>query len=477
MAFLRYAFARDAHIVTPKSWGEVRVASTEAPMQPNLVEQASEILHQKFDPDKFLLTHATIVASVDTYDVSGVKLGREKVGSFTVNRKYGDYRIKPESDPYINNNLDSWERKVLAKSYSTFVGGHNFLEHLQIEDQSKGRILDAVARDIGPSLYVDILIATDRKHRKLVADIEALRMTTLSMGCSIDFSVCTKCGNVAVDETEMCTCVRFEKGNVFYDEEGRRHRIAELCGHADVDPTGGVRFIEGSWVGVPAFEGAVLRTILTPQKVTPDQLKRAREILSNPPRVWTPQSLQGMAKAATLLASQKYAFDFGGDDEENAGGDAEASDEDKDKGGILSELENAAQKETIRRIKKKIQDEINPPPLPVDKTKETATDENINRQAAQLYTQGVYKGTLDTITKMASSDAELINGVAQVNKSFGIEVPVSVYRAALRVGSTTRYQSLKSYLRTCERAMGRIPTTSESRTLVRLGNLLARWSG
>ena len=292
------------------------------------------------------------------------------------------------------------------------------------------------------------------------------------MGCSIDFSQCTKCGHVAVDEADMCQHVRYEKGNYFYDEMGRRHRIAELCGHHSVDPTGGVRFIEGSWVGIPAFGGAVLRTILTPEEISSDQLKRAQALILNPPKVWSFEALQGIAKAATLLATAKQAFDFGGDDEDE--GDSGGGGDDKT---TIEELEEMATDEALRRMKKKIREDINPPQS-VDETEESITDENINRQAAhQRWVGGVYRDTIQTITKMASSDAALINGIAEVNNAFGIEVPVEVYRAALRVGTTTRHQNMKSYLRACGRAMGRTPTFGESRTLVRLGNLLARQSG
>jgi hypothetical protein len=53
------------------------------------------------------------------------------------------------------------------------------------------------------------------------------------------------------------------KGNTFYDEKGAKHRIAELCGDVTLDPTGGVQFIEASWVKVPAFKGAVARNLIT----------------------------------------------------------------------------------------------------------------------------------------------------------------------------------------------------------------------
>lgn len=186
-------------------WQKVRKASRrDGNVSVDLIGQASEIFDAPFDPSKYLLTHATIVASVDVYQPPGVKLGSVVDEGFQVNRKYGDFRIKPESDRYINNNLDAWSRPVLLKSYKTFIGGHNFVEHVQIEDLSKGRIIDAAARDIGESVYVDILIATDRQHRDLVTALESGKMSTLSMGCTIDGSICTKCGHWAADETEMC---------------------------------------------------------------------------------------------------------------------------------------------------------------------------------------------------------------------------------------------------------------------------------
>lgn len=205
MAFMRYANAMVCQTqVSQRGWGRVR--KTAGGPSRNIMAQASEILGQRLDPDKFLLTHSTIVASVDVDSVPNVKLGRVKVGKSgrTINRKYSDYYIQPQCSAYVNNNGDSWSRPVLTASYPTFIGGHNFLEHVQLEEQSKGRIIDAVLRDIGDSLYTDILVATDRRHTQLITDIEEERLSTLSMGCSVETTTCTKCGNVAVDEPDLC---------------------------------------------------------------------------------------------------------------------------------------------------------------------------------------------------------------------------------------------------------------------------------
>ena len=202
MAFLRYA---RANVVQPSihglQWDKVRIASGAKTINASLKKQAEDILGEPFTPDRFLLTHSTIVCSVDAISPPNTKTGSVEEDGQTINRKYADYRISGDTDKFINNNLDSWSREVIKKSYQTFIGAHNFVEHIQVEELSKGRIIDAVLRDIGDSLYVDILVATDRKHKDLVKQIESGQMNSMSMRCSVDFTICTKCGHVAADET------------------------------------------------------------------------------------------------------------------------------------------------------------------------------------------------------------------------------------------------------------------------------------
>lgn len=215
MAFLRYANARTVSpYTTGQGWDKVRVAAAQTRMDRSLVDQASKILNEQFDPSRYLLSHATIVASVDTVDVPNARLGAATVGGKMVNRKTTAFRIKPECEQYINNNFDSWSRNVLLKSYRTFIGAHNFLEHVQIENLSKGRILDAVARDIGDSVYIDILIATDRKHRELIKDIESGELTTLSMGCFLPGTQVSLADGtrVAIEDVQVGDMVLTHKG-------------------------------------------------------------------------------------------------------------------------------------------------------------------------------------------------------------------------------------------------------------------------
>lgn len=483
MAFLRYANARlvNSRLEYTGGWDNVRVASGKPRMDRTLVEQAEKILKADFDPKKYLLTHATIVASVDTVPVKNAKLGATTEGGKRIVRKTADFRIKPGCDKYINNNLDSWSRDVLLKSYKTFVGAHSFVEHVQIEDLSKGRIIDAVARDIGESVYVDILVANDRKHSDLIEQIESGKLSTLSMGCSIDGSTCTKCGHWAADETEFCDHVRYQKGNTFFDESGHQHRIAELCGDISLDPTGGVTFIEASWVAVPAFTGAVARNIVTVDTKSAKGKKVAdklRTVVSAPAREVDPTA---MKKAARDLQAEDLDFsDIAPKEEggENPPADKAPAPETKTPSGkdLIQSLSDEVKKSVLDKVKADLLTSIYPPapkPAPV-----TPTDPNdtVVKQARQIRQAGIrvaYQAALREIAKTASSEADLINRVATLNGEMGVSVPRFVYRASLKLGALENHRDLKSFLSGCLSALGREPTGSEAKTLLRLASILS----
>ena len=65
-----------------------------------------------------------------------------------------------------------------------------------------------------------------------------------------------------------------------------------------------------------------------------------------------------------------------------------------------------------------------------------------------------------------------MNKVALLNSDYGVDIPVPLYRAAVRLGSTTGYGSMGQFVRACQAALGRKPTTAEAKTLIRLGKLL-----
>lgn len=479
MAFLRYANARTVSpYTTGQGWDKVRVAAAQTRMDRSLVDQASKILNEQFDPARYLLSHATIVASVDTVDVPNARLGAATVGGRLVNRKTTAFRIKPECEQYINNNFDSWSRAVLLKSYRTFIGAHNFLEHVQIENLSKGRILDAVARDIGDSVYIDILIATDRKHRELIKDIESGELTTLSMGCSIDGSTCTQCGHWAADETEFCDHIKYMKGNTFYDERGNRCRIAELCGDESLDPTAGVVFIEGSWVKVPAFKGAVRRNLITLSSDDKAKLaKKINRVYSFPATVPADGAFLKAAREVSIrdLRAPASMAVIAGDDLD-MGMDMGEGDEAPKAPPPASDPLKDLTDEIKRTVMDKVRDSIKEDLAKGDLAKalvpdSSAPNDTVVKQARKKKAE--YLSVVTKIVRTASTDLELIQKIARLNAQWSIFLPGSLYQTALRVGGSHKYGSLQSFLGKCQGHLGRAPTVPEARALVRLAKLLS----
>ena len=608
MAFRRYANARVTHpSITSDGWARAvakaqphtsRVAGSK-----DLVSQATEILGTKFDPKEYLLSHATIVCSVDTDPVPNVKLGSVTEDGVKINRKYNNYYIKPESSKFVNNNGDAWTRPVLLKSYRTFIGAQNYLEHVQVEELSKGRIIDAVARDVGESLYVDILVATHRKHTELIADILSGKMNGMSMGCFVPgtlvtladgrrvpiehvlpgqrvlthtgavqevlnkqirygqwntrrvladgvveivatdnhpffvfregglvevradelvvgdllhrpglspapvmsvtpdtytgavhdmevegdhsyvvegvavhncnttFTTCTKCGNVAVDETELCNCIRYSKLNKFFTPDGKQRVIAELCGHVDEGSTAGVTFIEASWVANPAFTGAVLRNVIEPVNLTPAATKKAREVLSSPPPEWAAVGTRSMA-ASTPAVKIAEEFDFGGEEPVDEGmGDEESAatpeGEAKKEKTPLEETEDKLYKEILDRVQKRVKNEIDQKDESAKSV--TAPNDTLIKNATA---QRVYVAAIKDITRTASSIPSIVARIAALDSGSGVLAPETAYRVAAKVGALHRYGSESKYLAACSEALGRNPTQSEATALMRLGRIL-----
>ncbi len=212
-------------------------------------------MQKQADSSKYLLSHCTIMASVQTEE------------------EPFDYLIKPETSHLVNNNDDAWTNEVLKLSHRSFVGAFNFVEHFQNSKYAKGHILDAVLRKInieGPIwvYFCDILVATDVTHEKLVDDIRSGRVRYLSMGCVTDLVICSYCGGHVTDANTYCNHLSFQKGTFLADDDGVPRRIAELCGHKTM-PNGGVKFVEASWVATPAVPGAAKRNIVAEEWVGP----------------------------------------------------------------------------------------------------------------------------------------------------------------------------------------------------------------
>lgn len=525
MAFAKFANAAVAQpAISMAVWDEVRGKAMALGSAFANRGAHTQMLLQRFDPQQYMLSHCTIIASVDTETGPGL-LGRQKEGGFEVERRHADFYITPQTSKYVNNNQDSWERKLLLGTFRTFVGGQNYVEHLQIPEMSKGRIIDAAARDIGDSIYVDILVATELKHRPLISAIRSKQLQTLSMGCTVAYTICSKCGNLAEDETQLCPHIRYMKGNSFIDGFGKVRKIAELCGH-HTDPLS-VKFIEASWVANPAFTGAVLRDILTPEELASvgdrlqmafsmpapvaDPTQRAKAArnqrlaqIANPVRALPPlftdldgnyivREIHTPNHFHTVLGQQGEEPSQGADDAAPAPQKEEPKGDPLDK--AVSDLADVLKQKALEKVRGEMtQKELTP-------RADLSENENNNlihqasrsphwRSIARVVLGKVHdirlagrivtglmlfkSGGWNAIRGANSYSAREVLGISRFLDEFQgsrIAGETRVYRTVLAVGGVSPYGDVESYLAACRRFFGRELTTSERDALITKGRI------
>lgn len=485
MAFLKYA---KANLQKPgiqfAEWDALR--SKAVMPTPDFQKRTAKIILQEYDPSKYMLSHATIVASVDVENAP-TQLGRHFVDGFEIERQFNDYYITSSTSGYVNNNNDSFERKLLLATFKTFVGAHSYVEHVQLPELSKGRIIDAAARDIGNSIYIDILIANDLRHAPLIRAIKSGQLGTLSMGCSTSSTICSKCGNVAKDETQLCGCIRFFKGQEFIDELGNRRKIAELCGHY-TEPES-VRFIEASWVANPAFKGAVIRNILSAEEVA--HVENKLHIAMNRE---APQPIEGaLAKAAFLYTAEGQQLPPS--QSAPAAPAAPAPEEVDPISKAVEDLSSALRNKAIEHVRKEIGDKGKDSPKDPNKQNESLIKsamqnpewrkiaKTVIKIAGQKQAKRIVQGLLLhrmggwqqlRIAGFSGSEILAVSRILDVmTKKASIAGETRVYRTVLSVGGTAPYEDDETYLAACRQVLGRVVTGNEASKLLEKGRLYA----
>lgn len=270
MPFLKTARAPVSHASVEKGWwnsykNDIVCQNGQCFLAGRRMKTAEKAV-LSYHPKEWLLSHVSIMASVDTED------------GYNPRATYKDYLITPETSIFTNNNGDSWEKRLLLSTFRTFIGSENYVEHVQNPALSKGKIIDAVSREVPvyhpierkqmvypdgrpvTSVYIDILVATSRRFEELTNMIEIGQANSMSMGCLLKFTICSECGRVIYREQDTCEHIRENKRGSFTDQQGLKRITSELCGHY-TDPDS-CCFVEASWVVIPAFRGAVRRNVL-----------------------------------------------------------------------------------------------------------------------------------------------------------------------------------------------------------------------
>lgn len=198
----------------------------------------------------WLLTQTTAVSSVNIFD---------------------GYKITPSTSQFVNNNGNSWDTELLKKIYKTFIGCHNYKNHVQKPELSRGIVLDAAPRKIWLNknewnLYIDILVATSKKeYPDWCKAIEDGVIKYGSVGCSCSTLQCSKCGEIASGPSDFCSHMRWEKGQYYIDKDtGMRLRVSRMVtAYPNKKGERCCNFTEWSYLdNNPAYVGAALAYVL-----------------------------------------------------------------------------------------------------------------------------------------------------------------------------------------------------------------------
>ena len=149
-----------------------------------------------------------------------------------------------------NLNLDMLPHEELKTAYKTFIGAYVYLNHDNTDPaKARGAIIDAVYHDEdADDRWIEILMELDEERcPKLCSLIRSGEIDTVSMGCQVESTTCSICGNVAEEPWEFCEHIQ-QKGREF---EGKL--AYEICN--------GINFFEESFVYDPADPTATVQAL------------------------------------------------------------------------------------------------------------------------------------------------------------------------------------------------------------------------
>jgi hypothetical protein len=483
-----------------------------------IVEHGQKVGESNFVLFKDGTTHEIISrhqAHVLHFDVASSK----KICGYTTKHKFQKRPVATGDLKFFNDKKITFINKIESDSYSGKVynleveDDHSYIidgtvlvancEHIQIPALSKGFIVDAIARDLGRTCYIDILVATDRKHTMLVGDIEAGRMNSMSMGCISLFTICTKCGNLASDDSQLCPCITVDgKGSKYLDENGAEHIVSELIGHVAVPNSN--QFIEASWVKNPAFKGAQRRNFLNHGDAAVATMIDGAAKVYDLRRDIIDVDLSGVARAAsTIRKAEKEESPVPDERDEmdtpsnNPSDDSESSLEDSptdniddidaglddagaSSGDNIDAMLGKAQEMLLETLVQKLSDKLAPKPEDVGTATPAASDvlsgnDNIVRSSEEFARRvsstfrnhkdiikwatwayrTVHVGGLRAIKSARMTPQELIVLSWIEDTVKGQRYPADLYKLSMRVGPAKSFPSEASFLASCRLAAGR----------------------
>jgi len=183
----------------------------------------------------------------------------------------------------VNDNGDAFSSGELIKAAPTFVGVPVFCNHQNDDvEKSRGKVVHAWYDENDGGIYT-INMVDKIAYPKLARGIEEGYITGTSMGCSVEYSLCSVCHNKAHTADEYCSHISNGKNRRFsgnhknnYHESpsnpmdsdpitGKKASQEETLQHNNIKTfewNYGIKFIEDSFVVNPACQSCVVHDIL-----------------------------------------------------------------------------------------------------------------------------------------------------------------------------------------------------------------------
>jgi hypothetical protein len=140
-----------------------------------------------------------------------------------------------------NDNFDMFPAEEIEKSYLTFIGKPVFVNHHNEDHRrARGVIIDAALHkdrnpDGSPDTWAEVLMEVDAiRFPRLAKAILAGEVDRTSMGCDVQLSKCSVCGNEATSPLQYCAHIPGKKGKKIYKldpvtGEKKAQLVFEIC--------------------------------------------------------------------------------------------------------------------------------------------------------------------------------------------------------------------------------------------------------
>lgn len=184
-----------------------------------------------------------------------------------------------------NDNGDYFSRDELIKATPTFVGVPLFTNHANADiNEARGKVVHSWWDDEQNGIMIVGRVDAEA-YPQLARGIKEEYVVGTSMGCQVQYSICSVCHNYAETPDQYCSCIRERKTRMVqaknqlckYHERGEEAECP-LCGSTKKEQKKyavstkvfeynyGIKFIENSFVVNPACSNCGVTEIIDPHK-------------------------------------------------------------------------------------------------------------------------------------------------------------------------------------------------------------------